>query len=101
MVPAVGHRQSLELPAAALLVAHLHPGSPRRLAQLPEGGLRTVQAGVDSQGALRLPRLPWNRLEQGVTLLFQNAAEDGSAAERRPPRHLARPDVDLPPTQAL
>jgi hypothetical protein len=48
-----------------------------------------------------LPRLPWNRLEKSVTLLRQNAAKDGRAAERRPLRHLAGPDVDLPPTQAL
>jgi hypothetical protein len=48
-----------------------------------------------------LPRPPRNCLEKSVTLLRQNTAKDGSAAERRPLCHFVGPDVDLPPTQAL
>ncbi len=57
MVSAMDHRQGLEPRAETILVAHLLSGSRRRPAQLPEGRVRAVQAGGDSQGILR-PGLP-------------------------------------------
>lgn len=43
----------LELRAEEILAAHLHPGSSRRLAELPQGGVGPVPAGDDPPGALR------------------------------------------------
>src|SRR3712207_467449 len=48
------HRPSLELRAETILAAQLHSGSSRRPAELPQGGVRAVQARGDLQGALRL-----------------------------------------------
>src|SRR5262249_37474736 len=63
--------------------------------------LEDALSGTHLVSVFGLPGPPGNRLEKGVTLLRQNAAQDGRAAERRPPRHLVGADVDLPPTQAL
>jgi hypothetical protein len=48
---AMDHRESLELRAETVLVAHLHAGSPHRFAELHEGRVRVVQRIGRRRGA--------------------------------------------------